>query len=94
MYNTGMMQERHTHNHNRLDACLSTVQGIQHMVAKSFLWRFYNNTRKIWSNMDQEFVNCRRNKKISIKYTELEQQFNESIIVFEQYSIIAVLQYS
>ena len=44
--------------------------------------------------MDQEFVNCRRNKKISIKYTELEQQFNESIIVFEQYSIIAVLQYS
>ena len=89
-----MMHEQHTNNHGKLEACLSTIQGISNMVAKSHLWRFYNTARTIWVEMDKEFVNCRRNRRISSKYTELEKTFYESIIVFEQYSIIAVLQYS
>lgn len=87
------MNERHQSNHDKLDACLVQIQGISNMLAKSKLWKFYNNCRTCWTEMDREFVNCRRAKKVTLKYTELEAQFVECIHTFEQWTIMAALSY-
>ena len=64
------------------------------MVPKSKMWKFYKNVSKAFAELDAENVNCRRVQKTTAKYQELEQKYYECITVFEQYSIIAALQYA
>lgn len=88
------MQEQHQNLRARLDVCLVTLQGIDNMLAKSALWKFYNNTRLTWVALDQEMVNCRRLKKVTPKYTELVAQFDEYERHFEQWVTMATLIYT
>lgn len=82
----------HAQNKQNTDNCFAQLQAMD-MIPKSKMWKFYRNVSKAWVLLDSEFVNCRRNKKLSAKYTELEQNLAECITVFEQWSIMAALMY-
>jgi hypothetical protein len=43
--------------------------------------------------LDIEMVECRRLKRVTPKYTDLERNLNECVTVFEQWSIMAALTY-
>lgn len=86
------MDQIHSLNHSKLNECFAQLQRMD-MVTKSKMFKFYRNVSKMWLEMDKEFVNCRRLKSITAKYTTLEQQYNEGIKIFEQWSLIAVLTY-
>jgi hypothetical protein len=87
------MLERHQANHDRLDACLMVVQNTTDIRAKSTIWKFYNNCRIVWTELDKEMVNCRRQQRITLKYEELEAKLLESIHTFEQWAMMAALMY-
>ncbi len=63
------------------------------MVPKSKMFKFYKSVTHAFTELDKEHVECRRLKKVTLKYTELEQKFHECVTVFEQYSIMAALSY-
>jgi hypothetical protein len=90
MYNA-VMHEQHQQNRDNLDICLESLQRLPDLSAQSQLWKFYNNARIKWTEMDREFVQCRRVKRLTPKYLDLEAQYNESITVFNQYHMIAIL---
>ena len=88
------MEQRHQANHNRLDQCLTAIQKTNDMRAKSALWKMYTNVRKTWVEMDREMVQCRRSKRITPKYTELESKLTTYIAEFEQWLTMAALIYT
>jgi hypothetical protein len=87
------MQAKHQAHHNELDACLVVLQNTKDIVAKSALWKFYNNLRLTWVALDNEMIECRRRGRVTSKYTELEVQFAEHCKNFEHWQIMAALLY-
>ena len=87
------MQETHEALYARLDACLASMQHIQDIRAKSTIFRFYKNCRNTWVLLDEELVNCRRQRRVTLKYTELEAEFLEHVHTFEQWLLMATLMY-
>lgn len=87
------MFDQHQVNYNKLNTCLETLKNFQDMRARSKLWTFYNHCRRVWTKLDTEFVTCRRYKRLTERYKDLEVEFDASIVVFEQYSTIAALTY-
>jgi translation initiation factor 2 beta subunit (eIF-2beta)/eIF-5 len=87
------MQQQHQANRDRLDECLTALQDTKDMKAKSSLWKFYENCRRTWIELDKEMVECRRRQRVTHKYTELQAQFDEYVKHFEQWIIMAKLMY-
>lgn len=87
------MFEAHQTHRDELDVCLVALQNTHNMVTKSALWKFYNNCRTIWVELDNEMINCRRLKKVTQKYTDLEVKYAEAIKNFEQWHVMATLMY-
>lgn len=87
------MHDRHQSNYAKLNACLETLKTFKDMRAKSNLWVFYNNCRRVWTKMDNEFVKCRRLGRITEKYNDLEAELCENIVIFEQWTTMAALTY-
>lgn len=87
------MQVRHQAHHDELDVCLTILQNTKDIVAKSSLWKFYNNLRQTWIELDNEMINCRRRGKITHKYTELEAKYAEHYRNFEQWAVMVALMY-
>lgn len=73
---------------------LLQVNAISDMRARSQMWKVYKNCKDAHTALSKEAVECRRNKRVSVKYTELEQQLTESINVFDQWLILATLMYT
>jgi len=86
------MLERHAANSEKLENCLTQLKSMP-MAPKSKMWKFYNTTRAAFTELDREFVECRRLKKVTLKYTELEKTFEDCVTVFEQWAIMAALTY-
>lgn len=63
------------------------------MIPKSKMFKIYRNVSKAWTELDKEFVNCRRIKHITPKYADLERTLDECITVFEQWAVMAALMY-
>lgn len=87
----------HTHHQARrdeLDKCLTTLQQTTNMVAKSTLWKFYNNLRLAWVALDTEMIECRRTKKVTLKYKEIDAEFASHYTNFEQWHIMAALMHT
>lgn len=55
------------------------------------LTKIHRKCESIWTEMDKEFINCRRASKLSPKYQELEQDLQESLNTLEQYLVFATL---
>lgn len=87
------MQEIHQKHRDELDVLLTQMQNTKDMRAKSTLWKFYNNTRLIWVDLDTEMIQCRRRGKLTQKYKDLEAQYAECIKTFEQWTVMATLLY-
>ena len=88
-----MQEAHHQQLHARLDACLRAMQSIKDTRAKSTMYRFYKNCRIVWVFLDEEMVNCRRQRRVTLKYTELEAEFLEHVHNFEQWQIMSALMY-
>lgn len=86
------IQAHHQNNHQKSLDCFAQLQSMD-TVPKSKMFKIYRNVSKTWTELDKEFVECRRVKRITLKYTELERQLAECITVFEQWSIMAALTY-
>jgi len=83
----------HQSYRDKLDVCLTTLQSVKDMRAKSSLWKFYNTIRLIWIELDTEMIQCRRRKKLTPKYTELTVKFDECVNNFNQWHVMATLMY-
>jgi hypothetical protein len=88
------MEQHHKSNHDRLDQCLNAVNKTSDIRARSALWKMYTNVRKTWVEMDQEMVQCRRAKRLTPKYKELESKLTTYIAEFEQWLTMAALLYA
>jgi hypothetical protein len=86
------MHETHRQNREKLEECLGMLAQFD-IRAKSSLWKFYNNCRKIWTELDKEMVYCRRRGKLSEKYLSLQNEFEECINVYKQWVTMAALSY-
>jgi hypothetical protein len=84
---------QHSDNHSKLSVCFDQLNGLGTMP-RSKMCKIYDNIRQIWSAMDSEFVECRRRQRLTLKYTELQTKYLDSIKVFEQWTIMATLIYS
>ena len=87
------MHEQHQKHRDELDVCLTALQQTNNMVAKSTMWKFYNNLRITWVELDREMVECRRLKRVTPKYTDLEAKYAEHYKNFEQWHVMASLMY-
>lgn len=83
--------EEHGKTLARLLAVVSSTKDIR---ARSDLFKMYHNCKDIYTEMSRESVECRRLKRNTLRYTELEQKFNESITEFEQWITYAALLYT
>jgi hypothetical protein len=86
------LQPTHDLNHAKLQECFAQLQSMG-MIPKSKMFKFYRNASLAFTELDKEFVTCRRNKRMTPKYSELERVFNECVTNFEQWSIVAALSY-
>lgn len=86
------LQSIHQNNKQKADNCFTQLQSMD-MVPKSKMFKIYRNVSKAWVELDREFVECRRIKRITPKYTDLQHRLYECITVFEQWSIMAALTY-
>jgi hypothetical protein len=77
----------------KLASLLTVVNQTTDTRARSQLYKLYNNCRKKFDELSKESVECRRMKKITAKYTETEQQLQECIHNFEQWTFFAKLIY-
>ncbi len=84
--------ERHARNRLKNEECFAQLQSMG-IVPKSKMFKFYKNVSQAFTELDKEAVECRRTKKVTLKYTELERNFHECITIFEQWSIMAALSY-
>ena len=82
----------HSQNKQKADACFEQLQTMD-IVPKSKMFKIYRNVSKAWTDLDIEFVECRRTKRLTPKYTDLERNLNECVTVFEQWSVMAALMY-
>jgi predicted nuclease with TOPRIM domain len=77
----------------KLASLLTVVNQTTDAQARSQLYKLYNNCRKKFDELSKESVECRRMKKVTTKYTEIEQQLQECIHNFEQWTFFAKLIY-
>lgn len=77
----------------KLASLLTVVNQTTDMRARSQLYKLYNNCRKKFDELSKESVECRRMKKVTVKYTEIENQLQECIHNFEQWTFFAKLMY-
>ena len=78
----------------KMTRLLAIVSSTKDMRARSDLYKMYQNCKKIYIELDKETVECRRLKRNTLRYTELEQKLNESTQEFEQWITYAALLYT
>lgn len=82
----------HVQHKYKAENCFEQLQSMD-IVPKSKMFKIYRNVSKAWTDLDIEFVECRRLKRITPKYTDLVRNLDECVTVFEQWSIMAALTY-
>lgn len=74
----------------RLDAAYGQMQATDPKL-KHDLSRMYTNALSIWASMSIELIVCRRVKKFTRRYSELETAFVAAVDIMEQYLTFATL---
>lgn len=77
----------------KIEELFKIVQSTADMRAKSQLYKFYINCKHALVALDRESVECRRIRKVTPKYTELENNLKNCIHTFDQWVIMAALQF-
>ena len=82
-----------TDSKTKLGELFKVVQTTSDIRARSELYKFYMNCKHAAIELSKEEVECRRLKKVTPKYTDLQAELEESIKVFEHWVILAKLMY-
>lgn len=77
-----------------LQSFFKQVQATEDIRARSQLFKMWKTCVNIRTEMDKENVECRRLRRVTLKYTELEAQLNEAIQNFEHWITYARLLYN
>ena len=77
----------------KLTELRTTIAATADMRARSELYALYRNCRIVCDEMSKEEVECRRRKKVTQKYKDLEVQLQERIANFEQWITFSKLLY-
>jgi len=62
-------------------------------IQRRDLQKMWRAARDQWNKLDFELIQCRRQNKLTLKYTELAEEFLEHIHNFEQWLLMATLMY-
>ena len=89
--NTDSIYEIHSTCMERKDECLRHIATISDIVERSDLYKIFNNVSVAFKNLDVEFIECKKRNKLTIKYQELEQKFDEVANIFGQYVTLSLL---
>ena len=84
------IEKIHVQNHQKVIDCRRQWRDLN-MVSRSETFKFLQNSQNAWSELDKEFVQCRRIGRLTAKYTELESKFLECVTVYEQWMVMAAL---
>lgn len=77
----------------KLNNLLTVMQQTADIRARSQLYKLYTNCRRQFDALSRESVECRRMKKVTAKYAEIEKELQECIHNFEQWIFFAKLMY-
>jgi len=88
MYNSNM--DANLTLKHRLDTIFFQIIDIPPNMRED-MRRLWRPARDIWNELDREMVECRRLKKTTVKYQELEQDLSTRIDLMEQYITFATL---
>lgn len=78
---------------DQIEELFKILQSTTDMRAKSQLYKFYINCKYALVALDRESVECRRLKKVTPKYKELENILKDCIHTFDQWVVMAALQF-
>ena len=77
----------------QIEELFKILQSTTDIRAKSQLYKFYINCKYALVALDRESVECRRLKKVTLKYTELENSLKDCIHTFDQWVVMAALRF-
>lgn len=77
----------------RLAELLTLISRTEDMRARSQLMKMYWNCKNVYDSISKESVECRRLQRVTPKYTELEQKFEQYVLELEQWATFAKLLY-
>jgi|688.fasta_scaffold973518_1 hypothetical protein len=78
---------------DQIEELFKIVQTTKNARAKSQLYKFYINCKYALVALDRESVECRRLKKVTPKYTELENSLKDCIHTLDQWVVMSALQF-
>ena len=76
---------------DRLDTSYLAIQRITDPKNRMNLSKMYHTCIGIWTELNKEFVTCRRLHKLTRQYLELETKMEEHVNNLEQYLVFAQL---
>jgi hypothetical protein len=74
----------HQSYQQRLDAAKAQIQDIKRWNIRNDLLVIHRNCVKQYVLMDQEYVNCRRTRKVTAQYTQLAATLGEWLHLLEK----------
>jgi hypothetical protein len=78
--------------HNEeLFARLEEARRVAFRLHDTDLLKMWANCARLWNELDNEFVQCRRYQKITPKYTEIAENLDKSLVVLEQHVVFGSL---
>ncbi len=77
----------------RLDELLALIKRTSDIRARSQLMKMYWNCKRAYDDISRESVECKRLQRVTPKYTELEQKFEQYVSELEQWATFAKLLY-
>ena len=76
-----------------LDELLALIRQTEDIRGRSQLMKIYWNCKKVLDDISRESVECKRLQRVTPKYTELQEKFEESVKELEQWAMFAKLLY-
>jgi hypothetical protein len=77
--------------HKRIDAAYTQISAVKSKVARRDLLVMLRATEAAYTKLDKESVECRRLRKETPKYAELEQECRDLLTNIEQHITFASL---
>jgi len=72
------------HHSQELYNRLEDARRVTFRLRDNNLTKMWANCARLWNELDNEFVQCRRYQKVTPKYTEIAENLDKSLVVLEQ----------
>jgi hypothetical protein len=81
----------HSEYRNKINEINKKVVFVKDWESQRTLRKMQLTCQSVYIEMDKEMVNCRRTKKLTPKYLELEESLNELVKSFDHFHTMAIL---